>query len=537
MTKPAVQTGTGRWKRLQQFDVNPVWVKDLRQASRNWSVTGTLLLMLVVFYLISLGAVIFGEVGNRGANYLGPSIFGAIGFTTMAAAYVFIPIYVGVRTLMERISINADLQYITTMTPQKIIRGKVLSSVYLIVLFYSAAVPFLVFSYLLRGIDLPTILIAVSLTFTINVLLTMGAIVLALSPLHTVMKILAALTVGWSAISTGMWMVSLVVAGGAITRALTGTGFIDEFIPVVATYLIDFTLLAGLTYQAAVAFITPTSANRSLPLRVYITVMSGVVILQFLLWAWFEEEPAFTLPILVSMGLLAILGMFFCIGGRDDLSVRVRREIPANLLNRIPAFFFFNGTLSCLIWLLLLWLGTLFSVAGFHLLWEQFQSQKFINQDLIPNLYLGSSLYVLYTFAYALLGVWLHRTFFPKRTPKLASLFLVLLVILPFLFLIIFYFIFTREMIEEDWVLPGLVINVGMAMANDDYDDDERNLHLFVHLGSVLFLIMVALLLNFNWLKSQITQFKPYHRDERHTPPDPPPNLPSHELPPVIDRG
>ena len=43
------------------------------------------------------------------------------------------------------------------MSPQKIIWGKV-SSVYLIVLFYSAAVPFLVFSYLLHGIDLPTIL-------------------------------------------------------------------------------------------------------------------------------------------------------------------------------------------------------------------------------------------------------------------------------------------------------------------------------------------------------------------------------------------
>ena len=123
------------------------------------------------------------------------------------AAYIFIPIYIGVRTMMERISINADLQYISIMSPQKIIWGKVLSSVYLIVLFYSAAVPFLVFSYLLRGIDLPTILLAVALTFTLNVLLTMGAIVIALAPLHTVMKILAALFVGGNAIFTSIWIV------------------------------------------------------------------------------------------------------------------------------------------------------------------------------------------------------------------------------------------------------------------------------------------------------------------------------------------
>ena len=86
--------------RLLQFDVNPVWVKDLRQASRSWVVTGTLLLMLLVFYLISLGAVIFGEAQNRAANYLGPTIFGTIGFTSLIAAYIFIPIYIGVRTMM-----------------------------------------------------------------------------------------------------------------------------------------------------------------------------------------------------------------------------------------------------------------------------------------------------------------------------------------------------------------------------------------------------------------------------------------------------
>ena len=96
---------------------------------------------------------------------------------------------------------------------------------YLIVLFYSAAVPFLVFSYLLRGIDLPTILLAVALTFTLNVLLTMGAIVIALAPLHTVMKILAALFVGGNAIFTSIWIVGGAVASSVITRGLSSANF------------------------------------------------------------------------------------------------------------------------------------------------------------------------------------------------------------------------------------------------------------------------------------------------------------------------
>ena len=61
MSESTPSSSSALLTRLLQFDVNPVWVKDLRQASRSWTVTGTLLLMLLVFYLISLGAVIFGD--------------------------------------------------------------------------------------------------------------------------------------------------------------------------------------------------------------------------------------------------------------------------------------------------------------------------------------------------------------------------------------------------------------------------------------------------------------------------------------------
>ena len=71
MSESTPSSSSALLTRLLQFDVNPVWVKDLRQASRSWTVTGTLLLMLMVFYLISLGAVIFGEAQNSATNYLG----------------------------------------------------------------------------------------------------------------------------------------------------------------------------------------------------------------------------------------------------------------------------------------------------------------------------------------------------------------------------------------------------------------------------------------------------------------------------------
>ena len=68
---------------------------------------------------------------------------------------------------------------------------------------------------------------------------------------------------------------------GYYQRIIIGK-FLGEFIPFVATYLVDFLILAGLLYQVAVAFITPSSANRSLPLRRYVTFMSATLIIQFL---------------------------------------------------------------------------------------------------------------------------------------------------------------------------------------------------------------------------------------------------------------
>ena len=525
----------GRLSRFQYFDTNPVWVKDLRQAARNWAVTGTLLLMLAVFYFIALGAMIFGETDSGASSYVGPGIYSAIGITTLIVAYIFIPIYVGIRTMMERISINADLQYITTMTPQQIIRGKILSSTYLIILFYSAAVPFLVFSYLLRGIDLPTILLSVILTFLFNVLLTMGAIVLALSPLHIIMKILLALFAGGNAIFSAMWFVIGAVASNTITRLFGLGSFWNEAVPLIITFVLDAILIAGLLYHTAVTFITPTSANRSKPLRIYVTFFCSMVVLQFYLWAWFTNEEDLILPVVIIIPCLMILGFLFSIAGRDDLSLRVQREIPSNPFSRFVAFFFFNGTLSCLLWLLGLWIATVFSLLIFNVLWNEFQTSLLIRDvdDLLLP-YIAPSIFVLYCFAYALLGLWLQRTFLTKRTPKLASLFFILLMLLPFLFLIIVYFVFTQDMIDEDWVIPGMVPNVFMVMGN--YPETDRNYGLWVHFASSIFMVGVASLFNSKWIISQIKQFKPLQRsvDRPTVEPD---SGDDNILPPIIDRG
>ena len=69
----------------------------------------------------------------------------------------FVPLYSGIRLSLERNDANIDLFFVTTITPGAIVRGKYLTAMALTLLIFSACMPFMILTYLLRGIDLPTI--------------------------------------------------------------------------------------------------------------------------------------------------------------------------------------------------------------------------------------------------------------------------------------------------------------------------------------------------------------------------------------------
>src|SRR5205823_4778714 len=70
---------------------------------------------------------------------------------------LFIPAYTGIRLAAERSDINVDLLFISTLRPRAIVRGKFVAALVLAVLIFSACTPFMTFSYLLRGLDVPSV--------------------------------------------------------------------------------------------------------------------------------------------------------------------------------------------------------------------------------------------------------------------------------------------------------------------------------------------------------------------------------------------
>jgi hypothetical protein len=150
--------------------LNPLVVKEVRQGLRTRVFWGSFGLMLLACLLLSLRA--FAVVRESAFSENGQDFF--LGFyTCLGVAHFFIIPYNAYRSLArEREDETWVLLVLTGLGPRRILRGKVASYLVQAGLYASAVAPFLLFSYYLNGIDLPTILLALVLGATWLVFLT-----------------------------------------------------------------------------------------------------------------------------------------------------------------------------------------------------------------------------------------------------------------------------------------------------------------------------------------------------------------------------
>ena len=85
------------------------------------------------------------------------------------ASFVIVP-FVAFRSLLNERDLNTfELLNITTLSPRKIVWGKLLSSLVQLFIYYSAIAPFIVFTYCLNGITIPTILFLLMFSLVISI--------------------------------------------------------------------------------------------------------------------------------------------------------------------------------------------------------------------------------------------------------------------------------------------------------------------------------------------------------------------------------
>ncbi len=172
-TAPREETRPGVLERLGDR-LNPLVVKEVRQGLRSrlfWVSFGLMLLACFILSLVAYAATRDAGLGTHGQGY-----FFAF-FVCLAMVHFFIIPYSAYRSLArEREDETWVLLILTGLGPRRILRGKVASFLVQAGLYASAVGPFLLFSYYLNGIDLPTILLVLGLGASWLVFLTVGAV-------------------------------------------------------------------------------------------------------------------------------------------------------------------------------------------------------------------------------------------------------------------------------------------------------------------------------------------------------------------------
>lgn len=361
-----------RWAEWLGDHLNPLLVKEVRQAlkSRQFATMfGLLLCFAWSASLIGLAA----KGPDVAWEARGPNMF-YVYYLALAFALLVVVPYGAFRSLaVEKEDHTYELLAITTLGPRQIVAGKLASAVMQMLIYLSVLMPCLAFTYLLRGIDLPTIAILIVWTVGGSLVLSAAGLFLGSVSLQRVPR---------PVVSVGAVVGLFIVFGYACVaaEAMLPGGWWERAGPELWTFTLAAATIGAsyfaMFFVAAAAQVSFASENRSTPLRL-------VVFTQFLLWTgwfgwlWMSQERAGD----VLFGYAAVAGAHWYATGiffaaeSPRLSLRVRRRLPQSFLGRV-LFTWFNpgpGT------------GLMFSLGGALTVWLLSELASWWSSTWIPD--------------------------------------------------------------------------------------------------------------------------------------------------------
>ncbi|MCP4348524.1 MAG: hypothetical protein GY795_23830 [Desulfobacterales bacterium] len=334
-------------------NLNPIVVKELRQAVQSRFVVSLLMLMLIVLMSVMVFFALFSisEKASAGIISKGRDAFGILFGVFVFSSMLFVPPYTAFRMFTERSGDNMDLVFISAVKPGAIIRGKLFAGMTITLLLFSVCLPFMCFTYLLRGVDLPSIFVILTMAFTAVAIVTQLALLVACQGWNRILRAVM-----------GLALTALVVISSSIVIALsnyllwTGVGSrlgTWDFWAEAAIVLIPAGFLSGLLYVLSVDEITPSSANRALGFRLYITVSGPLTGIISFISAFYSKNSAIQEWFIFFLFIMAV-ALVSAVCERDGQSLRVAISIPHGKIKRTAAFFFYSGSANGVAWAIIM---------------------------------------------------------------------------------------------------------------------------------------------------------------------------------------
>ena len=386
--------------------LNPILVKETRQALKSrqftasfwlvllfgggWSFVGIAILMPSVYYLPSGRFMLVGY------------------FLILCIPLLLVVPFSAYRSLAtEREDGTYELLSITALSARQIVTGKLGSALMQMLVYYAALAPCIAFTYLLRGMDVGTILVLLVGTFLVSVLFSCVGLVFAgmhrsrqWQALSSVLLLVLLIAAGWM---WGLFMVALITEGRTALDTVDfwyGVGFA---LTMYATFLILLILVAAAQNSFA-------SDNRSTKIRATMLVQMALYT-TWMVFLWLHYEEGELAPMTLCFG-----GVFWTFYGAlltgevAELSPRAQRDLPQSFFGRTFLTWFNPGSATGYIFTLTSFLTFVLLILGINTIAEsRDRGLAFSGNDLIPFGLLMWAYMAFYLGLGRLLISWLRR--------------------------------------------------------------------------------------------------------------------------------
>jgi hypothetical protein len=322
--------------------LNPILVKETRQALKSRQFSITFGLLLAASLLVSLGGV---ALAGPGLDYRSAGREFFLGYFVVLAFAVFVVVPFGAyRSLStEQDERTFELLSISALKPRQIVAGKLLSAIIQMFIYYSAIAPYMGFTILLKGIDVPSIMVVLLCSALVSIGLCMIGLLLASLAkgrgwqVFVSVALITALL--FATVMSFFAVTSMVMFVGPMLRDMT---FWTGMLTVVCMY----TTYLALAFQVSTAQLTFESDNRSSRIRVML-VLQFLTALAWTAYWWVTQPPANEFQVLAFMSLLFFVHWFvagaFLAAEGPGFSKRVARQVPRRRALRSVVALFFPG--------------------------------------------------------------------------------------------------------------------------------------------------------------------------------------------------
>ncbi|MDR1289992.1 MAG: hypothetical protein LBK06_02200, partial [Planctomycetaceae bacterium] len=392
--------------------LNPILVRELRQFVRN-----RFIVVLVNLYIVALVTaclvILASDPFSVSESIMGYSLLVMLASITYIASLLAVVVRTTIITANDKMS--EDLMFFTSMTPTTIVFGKIFSGIVFSLLLMSATMPFVTLAYLLRGVDIQTVVWMFTTIFIVIQILNSMAIFMAVSAKKTntsitgqavlsclVMLILSFIILPW----LFFYVSSLFMSSHSWVNFFCFVLFSCECIAVIIC--------------ASASALSPPTSNRAFPIRV---LLMSLFLIDVIILVGISKifVGMFPLEIYFSIETFALFGLIIMIikvaHEQDQWSNRIRRSLPKSRLQRAILFPFYSGAANGIVWVIIMVLlvGILEKVLLSGTDTGHFQIEVDSNGVRL-SLLLGGFIFAFdYAVTAMLIRCWLFRRFNPKN--------------------------------------------------------------------------------------------------------------------------